>query len=99
MTTPNRPFLGVAILCAALTACTANGSSPSAMSSDAGVADAPIAPASDAGSVPGSDATVFVDVPVVVDLDAPAVDALISNLNFNLSDSPVRAIFHPPLAV
>lgn len=74
MTTSNRPLLGVAILCATFTACTANGSSPSAMSSDAGVADAPSAPAKDAGAVPGSDATVFVDVPVVVDLDAPALD-------------------------
>jgi len=74
MTTPNRPFLGVAIFCATLTACTASGSGPGATNSDAGVADAPIAPTKDAGSMPGSDASVFVDVPVVVDLDAPAVD-------------------------
>ena len=74
MTTPNRPFLGVAIFCATLTACTASGSGPSATGSDAGVADAPIAPAKDAGSMPGSDVPVFVDVPVMVDLDAPAVD-------------------------
>ncbi|MBK6529034.1 MAG: hypothetical protein IPF99_05470 [Deltaproteobacteria bacterium] len=87
MTTPNRPFLGVAIFCATLTACTASGSGPSATGSDAGVADAPIAPAKDAGSMPASDVSVFVDVPVVVDLDAPAVDVP-GSLDAPATDAP-----------
>ena len=87
MTTSNRPFLGVAIFCATLTACTASGSGPSATGSDAGVADAPIAPAKDAGSMPASDVSVFVDVPVVVDLDAPAVDVP-GSLDAPATDAP-----------
>jgi hypothetical protein len=74
MTTHTRPALGAMMFCATLAACTANGSSPAALSADAGSADSAMVPPADLGSTPTTDVPLFVDVPVVVDPDAPAVD-------------------------
>ena len=72
MTTPIKPVLGAVVFCASLAACTASG--PSANVTDAGRADLPIFPATDVGSTKRTDVPLFVDVPVVIEPDAPAVD-------------------------
>lgn len=73
MNTPTRPSLGAALFCASVMACTASGSSPAPVA-DAGSADVTMLTPMDVGSMKRSDAAVFIDVPVQVDPDAPAVD-------------------------